>query len=200
MPLRHFMALLTFSYLRDLQKKERASRKPEKLPAGFFNSLKEYIARAKSQGAGKPEIESALPVIKSLIERREQKVLELASMSVSAGVAPENLLPEEKELFEEACAVLARHRAGAGDIFGEKGKKEKHKDEAQEKEGEPKKPEEQEVPEEKQEKAQLEIVRDVPSFIAEDLRAHGPWRQGESAECPPKAAKVLVDNGYAKYL
>ncbi len=188
-------SVLTFAYLRELQKKERTSRKLENLPADFYNTLSEYLARKGMQ----KDAESARPIIKYIIERREQKVLELAAMSVSADIAPENLLPEEKELFDAAQSLLKAHRDVIGNIFEKKSKpNEKPADKTPEKkdnsEGE-----EKEHSEEKPVNVQLVVLKDVPSFIAEDLAAHGPWKQEDVVECPSKAAKILVDNGFAKY-
>lgn len=200
-------SVLTFAYLRELQKKERAPRRLEKLPDGFYNTLSDYVARK----GGQKDAESTLPVIKYILERREQKVLELAAMSVSAGITPENLLPEEKELFEAAQGILKAHRDMIGNIFEKKSNpKEESADEKQEKEKHStldeasvplqEKVEAQKEPsKEKSEKVRLEVLKETPSFIAEDLAAHGPWKQGDVVECPSKAAKVLVDNGFAKH-
>ncbi len=200
-------SVLTFAYLRELQKKERAPRRLEKLPDGFYNTLSDYIARKGMQ----KDAESTLPVIKYILERREQKVLELAAMSVSAGITPENLLPEERELFEAAQSILKVHRDMIGNIFEKKSnpkeestdkkqEQEKHtaSDKAsvplQEKDAVQKEPSKGEPA-----KVRLEILKETPSFIAEDFAAHGPWKQGDVVECLPKAAKVLVENGFAKH-
>ena len=188
-------SVLTFAYLRELQKKERTSRKLENLPADFYTTISEYLARKGIQN----DVESARPIIKYILERREQKVLELAAMSVSADIAPENLLPEEKELFDAAQSLLKAHRDVIGNLFEKKSKPTEASEDRMSEERDASESEEKEPPKEKPVNARLEALKEVPSFIAEDLAAHGPWKQGDVVECPPKAAKVLVDNGFAKY-
>ena len=188
-------SVLTFAYLRELQKKERTSRKLENLPADFYTTISEYLARKGIQ----KDVESARPIIKYILERREQKVLELAAMSVSADIAPENLLPEEKELFDAAQSLLKAHRDVIGNLFEKKSKPNETPEDKTPEKNDPSEGEEKEHSKEKPVNVRLVVLKEVPSFIAEDLAAHGPWKQEDVVECPSKAAKVLVDNGFAKY-
>lgn len=205
--------LLTVAYLRELQKKERDSRKLEKLHPDFYASVTEYVARKNNSGAQggveKSELESAMPVIKYILLRREQKILEAAILSVRSGIKPENLLAAEEAFFHAACGIIAGRKAEVDGILGmrlEKGAAgggmEKSASPAQDAAAPPEK-EAVQMDEKKADvsssRVRINILREVPAFIAEDLLAHGPWSAGETAECPPKAAAILVENGFAEY-
>lgn len=196
--------LLTFAYLRDLQKKERDSRKPEKLGPDFYSALKEFLARKSAASAGsaleKSELEVAVPVIRYILERREQKVIESAMAFVRAGIRPENLLAEELVLFENVCGVLKKHKGMIDEIFGvpnqENGQEATDKSDGAASSA----AQEKDALDGKMQPIKIKLLRDVPAFIAEDIAAHGPWSAGLTAECPPKAAAILVENGFAEYV
>lgn len=200
--------LLTFTYLRDLQKKERDSRKLEKLHPEFYTSVSEYVARKNGDaGSGaNSELESAMPVIKYILERREQKIIEAAILSVRSGIKPENILPAEEAFFSAACGIIAARKAdvdgvlgmglAAGEVIEKSAPSVPDAAAPQEKETVP--AEKKSFPE-KSRGVSIKILKEVPAFIAEDLLAHGPWNAGEIAECPPKAAAILVENGFAEY-
>ncbi len=45
---------------------------------------------------------------------------------------------------------------------------------------------------------EVEMLRDVPEFVAPDMSHHGPFRKGDAAKLPPEVASLLVEKGAAR--
>ena len=108
--------MITFKYLREIQKKERSSAGLCKLDAGFYGSVSDYVLRKKRiKDRGKElsfrekkEIENIWPVVKSIYDTRETKIVNGALKAARTGMKMSNILPSEKELFEDwGCAQRA---------------------------------------------------------------------------------------------
>ncbi|MCK5474676.1 MAG: hypothetical protein KAI53_04670, partial [Candidatus Aenigmarchaeota archaeon] len=44
----------------------------------------------------------------------------------------------------------------------------------------------------------IEVIEDIPEFVAEDLETYGPWSPGETVVAPKKVAQIFIDAGKAK--
>ncbi len=98
---------ITFTLLREVQRKERENKELVQLPKTFIEDLKNYLKR-KAQILSNPEmadfydikeIENIKPVIKSIFDKRERKIILFAVRSGKTGTKPRNMLPHEEKMF-----------------------------------------------------------------------------------------------------
>ncbi len=223
---------ITFKFLRELQKNERESSELQKLPADFIEKLKEYISRKRAllenpdmlTFTERKEIENIKPVVKYILDRREQKVVIAAMRSARTGIKPQNMLPHEERLFVKLRDEIKKNRDLLEDIMNlldgkvilgahpkeeEKMVIQKTDKEAVEEKEEEKidaDGEKDRVLAKKDEisademsgKVTIEMLKDVPAFVGIDLNKYGPWKKGDVLKVPKKIAEALIKTGRAR--
>lgn len=180
------MAVLTFKYLRELQKSERDSPALQKIDACF------YTACSKCLAGDSTDAESIRPLVKSILDTRERKIVTAALQSARADIKLENLLSEEDALFSKMSELLKSNRVLIDNVLS--GKIE-----------EPEPVRNAQMPEEAvlesdfidaystQEILKIRAILDIPAFVAENMKSYGPIASGQTAELPKKAAEVLIN-------
>ncbi len=214
---------ITFRFLREIQKKERESNELQKLPDDFLEKVKEYIARKRAllenpemlTFTQRREIENIKPVVRYILDRREQKVVIAAMRSARTGIKPRNLLPHEEELFNRLRETIGKNRCVVEELINMldgrpviEGKKKKKNEES-----DFKKTPESEISEEENKKEsndelkgrvtvseeiKIEMLKDVPAFVGIDLNKYGPWKKGDVLSVPEKIAQALIKTGRAR--
>ncbi len=118
--------ILTFKFLRELQKKERASRELEKLDNDFYAQVSSYMEKKTSINlkdnadfAARRDLEHTRIIIRDILNRRERKVINLAVLNARGNIVPKNILPEEKDLFEKIRTAVKDYRSNLEFIFYE---------------------------------------------------------------------------------
>ncbi|MEA2004488.1 MAG: hypothetical protein U9O53_06065 [archaeon] len=205
--------ILTFKFLRELQKKERASRELETLDNDFYSQVSDYMKKKMSLDlknnqdfAARRDLEHTGIIIKDILNRRERKVINLAILNVRGTIIPKNILPEEKELFEKIKSAVKKYRGNLVFVFYENGeKKETAEDEAEKDNAKTKKnKDEKEKNTEENETentdsnsetdtAKIKILDAVPEFVADDGKSYGPFKEGDKVEIPQSAASILIN-------
>lgn len=183
------MSLLTFKYLRELQKSERDSPTLQKIDAAF------YAACAKCLDNDSTEAETMRPLVKSILDTRERKIVTAAVQSARADIKPENLLSEEEALFSKMSELLKINRVLIGNVlcgqyieFYASQNIETHKNANVPKNA----PEGAQIEEVPKETLKIKALANIPVFVAEDMKSYGPLTAGQTAEFPKKAADVLI--------
>ncbi|VVB60404.1 Uncharacterised protein [uncultured archaeon] len=174
------MAILTFKYLRELQKSERDSSVLQKIDTGFYTACAKYFESSPAEG------ETTKPLMKSILETRERKIVTAALQSARGVGRPENLLPEEEEFFSKISDTLKTHRTLIENILSENKEKpeESLKDAVTEKISN--------AAASSKNVLKIRAILDIPSFVAEDMKSYGPITAGQIAELPKKAAEALL--------
>ncbi len=186
--------MITFKYLREIQKKERSSAGLCKLDAGFYGAVSDYVLRKKRiKDRGKElsfrekkEIENIRPVVKSIYDTRETKIVGGALKAARTGMKMANLLPDEENLLKDVRERIEDARRGLESVLSSAGGKTRSLDESEE------------VGDSEDGMSQIRIIEDIPEFVGEDLKTYGPWKAGETATCPKNFADIFVKNGKAE--
>ncbi|MFH1337812.1 MAG: hypothetical protein ABIH55_02980 [Nanoarchaeota archaeon] len=160
--------IITYEGIRKVLVDEKKATKPVALPDGFFEKVKIYLDN-KSKVTDKKEsiweVESAQRLLKDFFEIRERKILTLALYSVRSGITVENLTEEERIFFDKLVASLKEFQEKRkGMMSGE----------------------------EIIEKSMIAILKDVPEFVATNMKTYGPFKEGEVVSLPKDAGEVLV--------
>ena len=201
------MAILTFQYLRELQKKERDSPLLQPIDANFYRTLSECIKESSDS-------QTIIQIIRSILDMRERKIVSTAIKSARADLHPQNLLPEEEPLFLEVSGAIKKYRSETDRAFSDEDIQtpeidgngpEKPQIELENKQANEKIPAAETA--EKKEPAnaetgmvQVRAMSDIPAFVAEDMKTYGPIKQGEAAKIPKKAAGILAKSKSAQIL
>ncbi len=180
------MAVLTFKYLRELQKSERDSPILQKIDASF------YAACSKCLISDSTDAENIRPLVKSILDTRERKIVTAALQSARADIKPENLLSEEEALFSKIAEILKLNRVLLNSVLSGKFKEleEILKESMSEKTAA-----ENTIIDADPAKENMKIIAllDIPTFVAENMKSYGPVAAGQTAEFPKKAAEVLIN-------
>ncbi len=183
--------MITFKYLREIQKKERSSSGLCKLDDNFYRAVSEYVLRKKrikDRGKDlsfkeKKEIENIGPVVKSIYDTRETKIVNGAVRAARTGMKMENIMLSEKKLFEDVKKKLMDEREVLESVLC---------------------PNKGSVAEEKVDEdvsdafSKIRVVEDIPEFVGEDLKMYGPWKSGEIVLCPVSFSLMFVKAGKAE--
>ncbi|MFH8080285.1 MAG: hypothetical protein QXO84_00160 [Candidatus Aenigmatarchaeota archaeon] len=168
---------ITFEYIREVQRSEQRSQQLSKLPDDFFEKVKEYISRkrelAKKNDDALLEIKNIERIIEDIYNRRENKIVSLAILSVRTGLIPANMLPHEEELFEQLTKSLRKSRVFLDNLL--------------------------EKPLRKQtDYIKLEFLEEIEEFVGIDLKKFGPYNKGDKALIPKENAELFIKAGKAK--
>ncbi|MCX6710198.1 MAG: hypothetical protein NTV63_04595 [Candidatus Woesearchaeota archaeon] len=217
--------VITYETLFEIQRREKNRDDLQKLDPTFFSDVVKYLQDKKnilsqaqstlfsSEEKEKTEIQvqNIRKIIKDLYDRRERKIIETAiikSKTKSSAIAIENMLPEEKHIFNEVVKVLdlaredvlysiinAKEPELMQEIRKEKNEEHeiKHEDEnAPEKKAEGK--------DDKKETKMVRFLQAVPRFYGFDSEIYGPFEQEDIACLQKELADVLILKGRAEQI
>lgn len=154
--------MLTFEKIRELERKERSSKKLEKLPDNFMNEIKEYLRkkeRMKQTSSDITELENVKNTIKRFFELREKKLADAAIYTVKTGLPVEDLADEEEKLLNALIDDFRKHREA---FFSEL----------------------QKEPTIKRKKIKYKVRKPLPEFIGPDMKK---YKLGEGQLLEPNA-------------
>ena len=115
--------MITFSDIYEAMRKEKYSEQLQLLPkkilsevAAYFKEKKDFLDKEEDLFSdmalrNKKKLENSLSSFRDLIRIRKKKILNLAFVASQVGISKkdfENLLPFEKDLFEELVKALER--------------------------------------------------------------------------------------------
>jgi DNA replication initiation complex subunit (GINS family) len=174
--------MLTFSDIYEAMRKEKYSEGLQILPRKFlmeanayFKEKKDFLSKEEDLFSdiaikNKKKLDNAVSSFRDLLRIRKKKILNLAFVASQVGIAKkdfENLLPFEKDLFEELVKALERAEKNQNeDMSGESGDENKHK--------------------------LIRFLEEVPAFLGFDGSDVGPFVKGEIANLEGDIVDVLV--------
>ncbi len=208
--------IITFQYLRELQKKEKDGSELQVLEVDFYKTIAEYVGRKarmseqKSSFGNEDEFERVLPIIKDVFNRRETKIINGALMSARSGADVKNMLVEEKILFHHIKNGVSENRKRLEDILQgtvlnvqlvgqEEAKIETNPpvlDAISNNSAGQAAAQEAAIP--KASTVRIKALVDIPAFVGEDLETYGPWPLGTEVDCPKMASDVFIITGKAE--
>jgi len=195
--------VITFQFLRELQKKEKESAELQVLDVGFYKTIAEYVGRKsrmseqKSSFGNDDEFEKVLPIVRDVFNRRETKIINGALMSARSGAEVKNMLVEEKILFHHIKNGVTENRKRLDDILqGTVLNVQLENSEPAKENNAPVLDAIQNAP--KVATSRIKTLVDIPTFVGEDLETYGPWPNGTVVDCPKMAADVFIITGKAE--
>lgn len=180
--------MITYNDLYEAARKERYSDQLQPLSKNFIVDVAEYL-REKKQitlkeedvfsdmiAKTKKQLENAVTIFRELMTRRRKKILNLVLIASETGISKqdfENMLPFEKELFEEIMKNIEFSDKKISEIMN--GKKEDPL------------------------KNNLVVFKeDVKELLDMQGEKIGPFEKGQVANIPREIAKILIDDGKAE--
>jgi len=166
---------ITFELIRRIQREEQRSPKLVKLPENFYRNINSYLQQKKiliekeEKNVG-VEIKNIERLIEDVYNRRERKILNLVLIFVRTNIKPENLIDEEKVLFDQLVELITHRRV---EILSS-------------------------VFEFKSLQRTVVFKEGIPQFIGSDMKEYGPFKAGEEAVIPEENAKLLIEKGIAE--
>jgi len=187
---------LTYEILYDILRREKSRPELQKLDETFFESVKGYfrerltllesqrqkssIFAQKETEKTQKQIDNIQKLINELYEKREMKIVNLAlSASKTSNIDEDNLLKEERQLFENLVATLRDFKKNLVNNIFEKEQPKAIKSE---------------------ENKLVRFIQAVPKFMGEDLNEYGPFEEEYIASLPIKVAELLIKNNRAEPL
>lgn len=186
---------ITFSSLREIQRKERDFTPLSSLPQGFYLKVAMYFSlsnrtiegllekKRENEFAAKilrqkeTEVENARGVVKDIFSRRLRKILVLAHEAVFTRAIADTkaMTAEELEIFESLSKRLSDFDEKVYIRILESA-----------------------VSKVREGFVRVEFLDECPAFVGSDLKNYGPYSIGERSEIPGKNAEILVSSGKAK--
>ncbi|MEK6875150.1 MAG: hypothetical protein AABX30_00535 [Nanoarchaeota archaeon] len=182
--------MITYNDLYEAARKERYSEQLQPLTKNFISEVANYLKDKKEIALKqddlfsdliiktKKQLENALTIFKELMLRRRKKLLTLVLIAAETGISKqdfENMLPLEKELFEEMMKGI--------DVFDKKLN--------------------EELSGRREEEAKNQMIvfkEDVEEFLDFHGNKIGPFEKGQIANIPKEVAKILVEDRRADSL
>ncbi len=199
---------VTYEILREIKRKEEKSQKLQSLPENFYEEVRKYIEeklKVSSQritsDLHRKELENAIETFQKILKLRIRKILEEAIGSILCDYEAkvDSMANEEKKFFEELQKVMKKHttklfsysslsveeggekdikEAGGEDVATDADIKEKNN--------------EVEI-----RKMKVRFLRNFPSILGTDLKAYGPFTEGDVVELPERNAKIFIEKKIA---
>ncbi len=170
--------MLTYSSLRDIQKKESESLEPVRVEKDFYSQLKQFIESRKAAALKSPsfsemrELENIRKVAKSIIAKRREKLLMLSAISAQD---LEGLADEEQLFLKEVRRITGDSFGPLDTIFED--------------------PKEEAV-----HRTKVKIVKTIEAYKGFDNNIYGPYREGEEILLPEEEAEWLLKSKMAEHI
>ncbi len=99
--------IITYETIRAAHRAEK-EEKLQKLPAGFFSAVRQWIEHKSSRRdtTSMLEVEAAKKILEELVNRREKKIVLAALHTVRGNLPPEGLTLEEQKFFDSMILSL----------------------------------------------------------------------------------------------
>lgn len=207
---------ISYEKLYETLRREKTTTDLQKLDKEFYTSILKYLQeksslletqRQKSSPftseieASQKELENIKKIIQEIYERRETKIINLATLStrIKTKDTIQQLLPEEKKLFAEIITLLSSFRQGILEnlLSLTPPLTPKPKDE-KESEDERQKSKDLKTDAQQQEVRMVRFVNPTPKFVANDLKIYGPFEEEDVSILPKKTANLLVKRNRAE--
>lgn len=169
---------LTYSRLREIQKKEMESFEPVKLEKDFYSQLRQFIETRKASAMKSQsfmemrELENVRKVAKSIIAKRREK---LAMLSAIAGTGMEGLTDEEQAYLGQVRRVAADSFGALDSIFEEPKEQAAHR-------------------------LKIKIMKTLEAYKGFDNNIYGPYKEGEEILLPEEEADWLLKSKMAEHI
>lgn len=165
--------MITYETLRKIERDERVEKKLAELPERFLIEALEYLKKKEAMAREKGdrwELQTAKQRFQNIMQLRERKIMNFTLSFVRSGALPENMVPEERELFDAVVKMVKdfhdkREKAMTG---------------------------------EKADFKTVAFLQQLPQFVGIDMGYYGPYQQGDIATVPADNAMVLVEKGAAE--
>ncbi len=104
--------LITYETIRAAHRAEK-EEKLQKLPAGFFSAVRQWIEHKSSRRdtTSMLEMEAAKKILEELINRREKKIVLAALHTVRGDIPPDGLTLEEQKFFDQIILSLKNFKS-----------------------------------------------------------------------------------------
>jgi len=180
--------MITYNDIYEASRKERYSEQLQPLPKNFIQEVSDYLKDKKEIASKeddafsdvilktKKQLENAITLFKELMLRRRKKILSLVLVAAEIGISKqdfENMLPVEKELFEELMKGIDITDKKINEILS--GKKEQDL-----------------------KNKLISFIEGVEGFVGLDGEKMGPFEKGQLANLPKEIANILVADGKAE--
>jgi DNA replication initiation complex subunit (GINS family) len=183
--------MIGYNELYEILRKEKYSEQLQTLPKKFIEEFKEYLEENKpstenqndlfsdSIAKSKKQLENAVALFRELILKRKRKLLNLVFVATETGIMKrdyENMLPVEKEAFENIVKTFEQGDKEVARILNGKESK-------------------------KQEKNKMIIFKeDIEPFADSNGNAIGPFKLGQLANLDSDIAQILVQGDKATFV
>ncbi|MFH1752522.1 MAG: hypothetical protein ABH821_06330 [archaeon] len=187
---------LTYNDLMESYRSERLSQSLVKLEPEFFTDLKSLVKNElqalesiisknlESVESRQKQFDNLKKIISEFLFLRSKKILNKALLSFKDDSLPtENMVASERKLFEGISKMLKDYSLVLESFYSENVQK----------------PLEVELePDEKTFNVlRVELLKDVPAFVASDLKEYGPFVKGQEIVFPEKIAELLLNRKLA---
>jgi len=169
--------VLSYSDLRDIQKKEMESSAIVKLPEDFYHSVSDMLSKKNAEATESKsllaikEYENIKKIIAAISAKREEKIVLMAVRGEREGAG---LTAEEKEMLKELSAIIKKSRGAVQSVWSS------------------------EEPAQAADSRRIRIMKDVSQYRGLDNVVYGPFRQGEEKMLPLAEAEWLLKAGMAE--
>jgi DNA replication initiation complex subunit (GINS family) len=174
--------LITFQFIRQIQKQEKENKQLIKLDNNFYNDANHYLNFKKTQKTTTDtELKHTKLIIEDIKNTRLLKILNSATIYIKTKITPQNLLENEEQFFQNIITEINNFKNNINEIKNET------KDTNSKKSNTTK-------------HIKLKILNETPEFIAEDGNNYGPYKKNELVHIPKEAADILIMLENAKYI
>ena len=167
--------MITYAFLREIQKKETESASLTKLPDDFYEGVSSFLKEKKDEALSSQSIliikeyENIKKVVKTIQLRREEKLILLALRSQSA---PDSLPRLETQLLDELSKLVSSYRQTVLDVWSSEVSQSSLK--------------------------KIKIVREVERYKGLDNQVYGPFKAGDETLVPLQEAQWLLKSHLAE--
>ena len=182
--------MITYNDIYEAARKERYSEQLQKLNKTFILEVADYLKDKKQISEKdddifsdvimktKKQLENAITLFKELMLRRRKKLLNLVLIAAETGISKqdfENMLPIEKELFEELMKNIDFSDKKLNSTLSGNKQEEKKND-------------------------LVLLLEDVEELFGFGDLKIGPFEKGQMANLPKEIAKILIEDGKAEII
>ncbi|MBD3387541.1 MAG: hypothetical protein GF416_00815 [Candidatus Altiarchaeales archaeon] len=162
--------MISYADIEKAHRQERSTPILQKLHPDFYIDARKLIEN--------PETGDYAPMVSDMLEKiysaRVNKLIHHAGRALGDSKSPDNMLPEERKLYDRLLAALSESRASVLER------------------------EVQVEVEEEKPTLKVRVKRAMPAIVGSDSVEYGPFREDDVVELPVDSAELLIKQGIAE--
>ena len=170
--------MLSYAELQSIYRKEKEAPNLQEIPKDFYVQVRKLMGKVEEERHKR----GVMKLLRSIYLRRQQKILLHVLRTLEEADPPENITPEEGEIYECVREILQKkYKTLLNELKKSEAEAIKEKKLVQE------------LKKEGRKVKKVRVLKPIPAFVGVDMKEYGPFAVDDEVELPQANVEILVE-------